>query len=326
MAELVFGKVKHPEFIDKLIPNSQNGAWNDLGPRKPVGVCQHTMVGTLSGTDGWFRRGAASTGLTDYGVGLDGTIYRWNDPRGRRAGWANGGSDGLEGDGPLFVRTLGIDAINRDLVSIERDDRGDPYNTPFDGKQLEACAQLTAYWFDQADVRWDSFPVNQTIGIVTHMEHFEFATKGCPHTPVISKTDELQDRVRAILNAAQTQATETPTVPPPVPVEQDHDAWPNGWTEADLSTRWGKPRRIDLNGKRHVAGFNARGPLSNAWVARAVKEGITKIADMPKPVRIVEIAQPDSGLVTSMAVFDGKGSDNWAIYRPGKDIAWRWIQ
>lgn len=326
MTALVYGQVKHPPFVDRYIPNWENAAWNDLGQRHIVGVCQHTMVGTLTGTDLWFRRGAASTGLTDYGVGLDGTIYRWNDPLGRRAGWANGGSDGLEGDGPLFVRTLGIDAINRDLVSIERDDRGDPYNCPFEGKQFEACALLTAHWFDQALVPWDSFPVNPHVGVVTHMEHFEFATKGCPHTPVISQTDALQARIRAILKAAQTATAGTTTEQPPAPVEQDHSKWPNGWTEAELTSRWSVPRYVDLLGResRHV--FHADYPLPNAWVARGVKEGITKVADLPKPVRIVEIAQPDSGMVATMAVFDGKGSDNWAAYRPSKDIAWRWIQ
>lgn len=332
MAELAFGRVQHPPFVDRLIPSAQNGAWDDLGPRNPVGVCQHTMVGTLAGTDQWFRRGAASTGLTDYGVGLDGLIYRWNDPRGRRAGWANGGSDGLEGDGPLFVRTLGIDAINRDLVSIERDDAGKPDTTPFAGAQLEACAQLTAYWFDQARVPWSSFPVNPAVGIVTHMEHFEFTSKAgnslseCPAQPVRSQTDVLQDRIRAILKAAQTATPGAPAEPPPKPVAQDHDAWPNGWTLEQLAARWGVPRRIDLDGKARVARFSAKGPLSNAWVARAVKEGITRVGDVPRPVRIVEIAQPDSGLVASMAIFDGRGTDNWAVYRPGKGIAWRWVQ
>ena len=71
-----YGNVKHPAYIDRLIPDTQNRAWNDLGPRRQLGVCRHTMVGTLPGTDGWFRRGAASTGLTDYSVDLNGTIYR----------------------------------------------------------------------------------------------------------------------------------------------------------------------------------------------------------------------------------------------------------
>ena len=334
MAALIYRQAKHPPFIDRLIPDSQNRAWNNLGQRRIVGTCRHTEVGTNEGTDGWFRRGAASTGLTDYGVSLAGIILRWNDPSGaahpgvsaNRAGWANGGSDGLEGDGPLFVRTRGIDAINRDLVSIEREDLGDPYDTPFGGQQFEAIAQLTCYWHDQAEVPWDRFPFNPNIGCVTDFHHLEFATKGCPHDPVISKVNQFQDRVRALLMAAQTASDGVPTQPIPSPVEVDHGAWPNGWKESDLASRWAAPRYVDLAGKRKALRFQPNGPLPNAWVARGVAEGITRIADLPKCVRIVEVAAPDSGMVSTMAIFDGRGTDNWAAYRPAAHVAWRWVQ
>lgn len=334
VATLVFGQVKHPLFVDRLIPDSQNRAWNNLGQRRIVGTCRHTEVGTNEGTDGWFRRGAASTGLTDYGVSLKGIILRWNDPTGaahpgvsaNRAGWANGGSDGLEGDGPLFVRTRGIDAINRDLVSIEREDLGDPYDTPFDGNQFEAIAHLTAHWHDDAGVPWDRFPFNPSIGCVTDFHHLEFATKGCPHDPVTKKVNQFQDRVRALLKASQTATDGVPTVPIPVPIEVDHGKWPNGWKQADLAARWAAPRYVNLEGKRKALRFQANGPLPNAWVARGVEEGISKIVDLPKCVRIVEVAAPDSGMVATMAIFDGRGSDNWAAYRPAAHVAWRWVQ
>jgi hypothetical protein len=172
---LTFGNVSHPPFVDRLIPDWQNSAWDDLGSRRPIGVCQHSMVGSLWGTDAFFRLGSGSVGLTDYGIGgatdgpqWDGVIFRWNDPRGHthqnvnydgitgkvsknRAGWANGGADGLEGDGPLFVRTFGTHAINTKLVSIERSDGGD-IATPMSPKQFESICALTAYWFDYAKV------------------------------------------------------------------------------------------------------------------------------------------------------------------------------
>src|SRR4051794_28149791 len=107
---LTYGHVIHPPVQERLIPDAATHAWDDLSQRNPVGACFHTMVGTLSGTDGWFRFNAAPgrgpDGLTDYGAGgrrdgpnRDGVILCWNDPRGRPAGWANGGCDGLEGDG-----------------------------------------------------------------------------------------------------------------------------------------------------------------------------------------------------------------------------------
>ncbi len=87
---LRFGTIPHPPFVDRLVLDRETAAWDDLGPRRPVGVCLHSMHGTLWGTDSYFRRGAASTGLTDYGIGgatdgerWDGVILRWNDPRGR---------------------------------------------------------------------------------------------------------------------------------------------------------------------------------------------------------------------------------------------------
>lgn len=352
MSELVYGQVQHPPFVDRLIPDAENRAWNDLGPRRAVGVCQHSMIGTLWGTDRWFRRGAASTGLTDYGIGnstdgaqWDGVILRWNDPTGKashvdyrdadgsrhagnvspnRAGWANGGSDGLEGDGPLFVRTLGVDAINRDLVSIERSDGGD-INTPMSPKQFDSICRLTAHWFDRARVPWDRFPLNPAAGVVTHMLHFEFATKACPFPPVRSRIDEIQARVRAILKAAQTQTEGTPAEKPPVPIERDHDKLPNGWTLEQLTSRFRRPVYEQIDGTRERVGFNLKGSISNAWLARAVNEGITEIRDLPVPQRMIDIAQPDSGLVSTVVAFDGRGSDNWMLIRPDKSVAWRWV-
>lgn len=348
---LAFGNVQHPPFVDRLIPDAQTAAWDDLGPRRPVGVCQHSMVGSLWGTDGWFRRGRASTGLTDYGVGgatdgpqWDGVILRWNDPRGRaatvyvagdggyspaakpgyaamavganRAGWANGGSDGLEGDGPLFVRTLGIAAINRDLVSIERSDGGET-TTPMSPKQLESICALTAYWFDQARVPWTAFPLNPAHGIVTHLLHWEFATKSCPHDPVTSRIDEIQERVRAILKAAQG------AYGVPVPPEPPHGQWPAGWTEAELRARFGKLPRTDPDGQVTRHGFDPRGDLSNMWAERGAREG-RRIDQLPVPRRWVQLAVEEHAR-PEVVLFDGVGARDWLAYRPDRNVPWRWI-
>src|SRR5690606_35054844 len=118
----------------------------------------------------------------------------------------NGGSDDLEGDGPAFVRRLGIAAINRDLVSIERSDGGIE-QTPMSLKQFEAICALTAHWFDVARVPWDRFPVNPAFGVSTHMLHYEFASKDCPFRPVVSRIADIQNRVRQILKAGQARDT-----------------------------------------------------------------------------------------------------------------------
>lgn len=350
---LTFGRVTHPPFVDRLIPDTDTRAWDDLGPRRPVGVCQHSMVGSLWGTDGWFRRGAASSGLTDYGVGgvtdgpaLDGVIFRWNDPRGRaatvyrtgksyvpagttgataelvspnRAGWANGGSDGLEGDGPLFVRTFGVAAINRDLVSIERSDGGST-STPMSTKQVESICALSAYWFDQAKVPWDRFPLNPAVGVVTHLLHFEFATKSCPHAPVTDRIDELQARIRQILKAGQSQSPAPSPLPPAVPVRPDHAAWPAGYTLSTLRERFGALTRHNEDGRTGRFAFDPSGVISNAWVARGAAEG--RAAERLPGALHWWVLRADSDQAYDLVTFDGR----WTLFRPDRHVAWRWIE
>jgi hypothetical protein len=334
-----FGNVLHPAFEDRLIPDAQNGAWDDLGPRVPLGVVRHTMVGSLAGTDLWFRRGAASTGLTDYGVGKDGTIYRWNDPTGaahpnvsaNRAGWANGGSDGLEGDGPLFVRTLGVNAINRNLVSIERDDQGQPFDNPYVDPQALLVDRLIAHWFDRAKVPWDRYPINPNVGggIVTDFFHNEFATKGCPWGPVEAAINASQDRVRGFLKAAQVNDGIDVPVQPPIPVEPDHNALPMNYTEAGLKARFGRMTRRNANGSTSTSGFSMKGAISNAWIARGAAEKRT-MAELPPASYMAETENPKllidgKPATAAIVLFDGRGADNWVLWRPDPSIAWRWL-
>ena len=346
---LVFGRVPHPPFVDRLIPSSQTSAWNDLGPRVPFGTCQHSMVGYLWSTDKWFRddpsTGRVATGLTDYGVGgskdgpeWDGVILRWNDPRGRRAGWANGGSDGLEGDGLPFVRTLGINAINRNLVSIERSDGGD-INTPLSPKQFESLCQLHAYWFDQIKVPYTDFPHNVHIAgnIITYLEHWEFATKACPFPPVRTKVTAMQTRIREIMKQYQGEAAPVPTpepkpepTPEPTPTPPVEDQWPNGWTTEELDKHFGELIRIDMRKGfdqmiTRETGFNAKGVISNAWVQRCVEDGITKISRMPVPSHQT-ITQSKDGVVSQLVSFPRSGYDDWIAFKGDGNAGWRWLQ
>lgn len=347
---LTFGNVVHPPYRSELIPDHENRAWNDLGQRRAVGVCQHSMVGSLAGTSGWFRRGSASNGLTDYGIGgstdgpLDGVIIMWNDPLGRshdvsytdvqgrarsgrvsanRAGWANGGSDGLEGDGPLFVRTFGVNGINRDLVSIERSDGGN-INTSVSDKQMQSMCAVTAYWFDQADVPYDRFPLNPAYGAVTHTLHFEFATKDCAFPPVNNRINEIQDRVRAILKAGQTLTDVGEPVPPVVPPEPDHDDW-HPYSLRGLRSRYSTFPVTQADGTEQTSKWHDHGSIPNAWVARARAEGHTRAGTIPTPLRGF-IARDKDGIEQMIVTFDGKGKDNWTLYRPAKEVAWRWLQ
>jgi hypothetical protein len=216
MSQVIFGLVPHPPFQDRLVKDAENWAWDPLGTRRVYGLCQHTMVGTLWGTDAYFRRGSASTGLTDYGIGGasdgadDGLILRWNDPFGgahpgisaNKWPWASGPTDGLEGDGPAFVTKYGSNAVNGYLVSVERSDGGNP-DVPASPKYIESIAQLMAYYADQAACAYDEFPLLPVTGLTFHYWHSEFSTKSCPAGSKAA-TDQIQDRVKQILTQYQT--------------------------------------------------------------------------------------------------------------------------
>lgn len=344
MTELVFGNVVKPPVVRRIIPDAENGAWDDLGKRTPVGMVRHTMVGTLGGTDGWFRRGSASNGLTDYGVGgiadgaLDGTIYEWNDPSGaasagvsaNRAPWANGNVQGLEGDGPAFIRTRGVNAVNRDLIAVERSDGGQPDSCPVSDKQFAAIVGIQSYHYDAMGMRWDTFPVHPTLQIVTDFEHFEFTDKAgnsageCPGLVMRSMTDRFQDTIRGRLKAGQTHTEGAPAIPPETPIENPGHAWPNGWTTATLRERFGRLPHTLPNGKIVGEAFNEKGPISNAWVGRGVQEKITRLGDLPKPLAWHDLTA-DADQAPSIVIFDGPPSSAWVLYRPHPGIAWRWM-
>ena len=286
---LVFGRVPVPEGIElrDLVSTGVNSAFDRLGERRDLGICLHRMVGTLRGTDGYFRGDARARSLTDFGIGgpwdgaLDGTIYQWV-PRGAAiAPWANGPADDLDGDGVAFVQALGIGAVNRDLRSIELSDGGDPGN-PFGAgetpKQFAALVALIAYRFDQAEVPWNQFPLNPAVGVITYLEHHEFGPKACPFPPVRNAVDAIQAAVRALLKMHQTGVG---TNPEPVragkPEIQPYSAHLD---PAFLRTRWGSPRRVYLDGR---AAIDARGAVKrypwnpkwapcSAWIHRARTE------------------------------------------------------
>jgi hypothetical protein len=98
--------------------------------------CLHTMVGTLDGTDGYFRNSAANgpgyAGTeSHFGVGPDGTIYQWQDTDFQAE--ANG-------------------AGNDHVISSENADMGAPFpkwggsDVPaFTPQQIEANAQIAAW-------------------------------------------------------------------------------------------------------------------------------------------------------------------------------------
>lgn len=213
-SELTFGLVPNPGIINRIIPGTvgggawvpvgQNSAWDNLGQRQFKGICLHIMEGTLEGTDRYFRNEARTSALTDFGVGLvaaRGTegIFQWNAMGANRAGWASGPANGLEGDGPSFVERYGVNAINRDLRSIEIEGF---VGQVIPDARIRKVIELMAYLADQAGVSYKEWPFRDGLTLV--YAHREFSTKSCPGDYIMGKVDYIIAEVGKILKEYQT--------------------------------------------------------------------------------------------------------------------------
>jgi len=228
VADLVYGKVPHPPFLDRPIQKPEGAGQNNLGQRTVKGVVWHRILGTLWGTDSYFRGPVQA--LTDYGVGVqatdgdahDGEILRWNNPLGHQSGWASGPVSAPYGDGAAFVDKYGIDAVNRDQVSIEISGN---YDTPLSEKARQSIVGLTAYWADQAKIPWHEFPNIPGDGfsfVRWHQEYTIGTGKVCPGPQVMGETSALIQRVAGVLKQYQAGGT----VPkPPVYAPADLPEW-----------------------------------------------------------------------------------------------------
>jgi hypothetical protein len=121
-----------------------------------------------------------------------------------RAGWASGPWEGPPGDGRAFVNLFGVNAINRDLVSLEIDRY---YADPIKESGLKSIIQMTAWLADQQKIRWDSFPLNPHTTLVFTYEHGEFqAHKPCAGDVVRKYIPTIISNTQDILRVAQTGA------------------------------------------------------------------------------------------------------------------------
>lgn len=122
------------------MPRYPSATWKPLAPnwasqgkmsRHDV-VCLHTMVGSLDGTDSFFRADGYGGTESHFGVGGDGRVYQWQDTTYR----AEANADG-----------------NHRLISIETEDRNSKIFTRWDGSnvpawtdaQLDELARLVAW-------------------------------------------------------------------------------------------------------------------------------------------------------------------------------------
>lgn len=196
------GKVPYPPMLERPIVKVVGVGRDPDQTRTPiVGTVVHTMDGTLWGTDGWFRR-ADVPALTDYGIGQDGTIIKWNGTD-WQVGWASGPARSPNGDGARFVARFGVGGVNRVLRSIEHEgDQDDPMS---EAMWRRSCWLQAAIHAEEAGQTAESYDWN--------LHHYEFTGKDykvCPGTRFFSHTDAYQAFVRAIMRFYQEGAPLAP--------------------------------------------------------------------------------------------------------------------
>jgi hypothetical protein len=163
----------------------------------------HTMVGTLWGTDAYFRF-PTTLAATDYGIGgirdgaYDGRIFRWinyND-RPYTSGWASGWSSQPDFDdqGKDFFNRYGPSGVNPQGRSIEFSGLVADVVT---AKQWASGIHLTAaIHHHEIKQGYEEFAWN--------MQHWEVAEKSCPFPRIINYTTEYQKAIVAVMEHFET--------------------------------------------------------------------------------------------------------------------------
>ena len=254
------GLIPEAGYADRLIPDRNNDAWDDLGQRHIKGFVLHRMLGSLAGTDSYFNQHAQ--GLTDMGAQASSDlVYRWNDPTGaahpgvspNRAGWATGPLRATAyGDGLKFANKYGINAINRDQRSWEIDGY---YGDPWSKAAMQEAAQTCACDAHNYGITWEQFPIAPQDGfsfVRWHNETTGTDYKECPGSVVMAQTDDFIAMTKGIMKAAQQIRAQPPAEPPkPIPVSP----YPKGMTPelarelyGSFTVTWAsKPFAFDIN-------------------------------------------------------------------------------
>lgn len=313
----------YPKMIDVHVAKPYDGAgYNSCAFRRPLTRCfvTHITAGPTSQSIEFFR-GFFGTGgaraldaLTDLVIGYDGRIgvlNDWRDPAkgGHRAGWANGGVDGLEGDGIAFYRRY--PDINIRGVSCEH---AAPEGGAWSDAQIAASIQIRAALAQEWKCPAKDYPYHPGFGGVRiEQQHRNWATKSCPAEPYISKYDPIIIReVQKILLAWQGGDVKPPT---PEPVKRYTDY---GFTLEQVAHLFGRLTRHNESGAADELSFDPTGPVSLSWLKRCEEEGIFPEAE--------ELRQWDATVGKGRAWF-ASFEGGWQLFKPAGDTRadWMWL-
>jgi hypothetical protein len=317
----VYKRVPHPPYIDLPVSKPSGGGYGytqiPTGSRRIVGVMNHETQGR--GTGPWYRDffscpngDRCSDALVDYLIQRDGKIYRLNDPRNNRSPWANGGTLGLEGDGPAFYARFGATGVNNALISIEFEKTdGENYTEA----QVQSGGLLNAYWHDQDEQDWDTYPYVPRYSCVTSLAHYEIGTTNCGQGE-LDDIGKLQAVAKGEMKKWQTQAG-GPSVPevPEVPEQPEIPTLPGGLTVAEAAKRFGTLTRHAPDGSTKVMPFDPKGPISLSWLHRCVETG-----EWPQAQDWWALS--DSGKALDIVTF----SNDWQMIRTAERQAIMWAR
>lgn len=305
-----------PAMRDAIVSKPYDGAgFNRVAARGPrmVGSCNHITDGDpLTDEIEWYRAFFSTGGeraedaLTDLVIARSGEIgllNDWRDPRrgGTRAGWANGTTDGLEGDGIAFYQWY--PAINDVLMSKEHVARA---GQPLTDAQMASSIALSAAQAQAVQCPWDSYPYHPgRHGVNIEQLHRNFAPKACPAEPFISTHyPVLLREVKAILAKHQTGSS-NPGTPSPQP--EPEGGYPFGFGLEAMEWFWGELERYD----GATFGFDPQGPLSLLWLARCRVEGKFPEAESWMQFDGRDVVQWEGGWTAVRARDDGRATWTW---------------
>lgn len=240
MTELVFGRVRQPEWIDATVDVKRRNqsmacrGYDNLGfrPLVPKFLVVHRAQNPPEGSNEGYFDQTCCPALTDLEVNcLTGVAKRFVGRGDAPSGWANGVVSAPYGDALAFLKYYGWDLnqVNRDGEACEISGYFAQPGTPVTREDpLEPVAKRwLAQWFawraDQYKIPWQDFPIIKAEGgrsyITWHKEWTIGTGKICPGKTVCDATPEIIELARAIMKAAQEGAKPEPA-PTPAPEKQ----------------------------------------------------------------------------------------------------------
>lgn len=199
-------RVPAPPYDDRPInPYTKINCGVSYGSLKANGASvDHSMYGTLSGTDAYFRKRDICS-LTPWGIGgmadgaLDGKIYRWMDYHKYSdvVPWSSGPwiAPGM-GDGPAYVAKWGVAGINGRAQAIETSDGG-RNQYPMTVKQWHSLIWLKAYIAHTEGVM--SEDIREVLAFMHHREFCIRSGKDCPFPRIYNFTNAYLNAVVVLM-------------------------------------------------------------------------------------------------------------------------------